>query len=401
MRSLRRQFLALAVVALAFGCGGAEGAGPGGGQKGGQKGGGRGGGGPQEPLAVEVVKLQPATIERFHRASGTLEAKRRAEIRSIRTGIIDELSVEVGDVVEADQVLARLDGRELSLQAQRDKLTAANAERELDRLRGLEGSDAIASQEIDTQRYSLDTAKASAKLSRAQAASMVVRAPFAGTILAREVDVGNIASTSTVLYELADLSAIELPLHLPEREAAKVGNGAAVEIELIDGTTFTGTILRRAPKVDPLTGTVEFTVRADTFPALAVPGAFVRARVLIERHEQAPSLPSSAVFELEGQHYAYVLRDGKARRVVVEVGLTGASPGAEGATTERTEIRSGLAADDQVISTAQGITEGMPVKIAGEQGPPEPPPPGEANQGQDGGSSKQGGKQGWGGGRRR
>ncbi|MFV8751049.1 efflux RND transporter periplasmic adaptor subunit [Nannocystaceae bacterium ST9] len=396
MRSLRRHLLAFIVIASistsTSGCGGAEGAGPGGGQKGGQKGGGRGpGGGPQEPLAVEVVKLEPATIERHHRASGTLEAKRRAEIRPIRTGIIDELLVEVGDVVEVDQTLARLDGRELSLQAQRDSLTATNASRELERLRELEGSDAIASQEIDTQRYTLDTAKASAKLSRAQAASMVVKAPFAGTILAREVDVGNLASTGTILYELADLSALELPLHLPEREAAKVTTGAEVEIELIDGTIFTGSILRRAPKVDALTGTVEFTVRAETYPALAVPGAFVRARVLLERRESVPSLPARALFELEGQRYVYVLREGKARRVAVEIGLEGA---------ERTEIRGGLTADDRVLSSAQGVTEGMPVKVAGESGPPEPKPPGEGGDAAAG-AKQGGGKQGWGGGRRR
>lgn len=369
------------------------GAGPGGGPKGGQKGGGRGGpGAAQEPLAVAVVQLEPATIELFHRASGTLEAKRRAEIRPIRTGIIDELLVEVGDVVEVDQTLVRLDGRELSLQAQRDSLTAENAEKELSRLRELEGTDAIASQEIDTQRYTLEGAKATAKLTRAQAASMSVRAPFAGTILAREVDVGNLASTATIIYELADLSALRLPLHLPEREAAKVAVGAEVTIELIDGTTFTGTILRRAPKVDALTGTVEFLVEATTYPALAAPGAFVRARVLLERREQVQSLPNLAVFELEGQRYVYVLREGKARRVAVEVGLIGA---------ERSEIRGGLQAGDRVLSSAQGITEGLPVKVAGESGPPEAAPPGEAGAGGQGGGGGGGGKRGggraWGG----
>jgi membrane fusion protein (multidrug efflux system) len=392
MRSLRLSLQLALVLALGVaGCNGAMGAGPGGGPKGGQKGGGRGGpGGAQEPLAVAVVQLEPATIELFHRASGTLEAKRRAEIRPIRTGIIDELLVEVGDVVEVDQTLVRLDARELSLQAQRDSLTAANAEKELARLRELEGTDAIASQEIDTQRYTLEGAKATAKLTRAQAASMLVRAPFAGTILAREVDVGNLASTATIIYELADLSALRLPLHLPEREAAKVAVGAEVTIELIDGTTFTGTILRRAPKVDALTGTVEFLVEASTYPALAAPGAFVRARVLVERREQVQSLPNLAVFELEGQRYVYVLREGKARRVAVEVGLIGA---------ERTEIRGGLQAGDRVLSSAQGITEGLPVKVAGESGPPEAAPPGEGGEGGQGGGGggKRGGGRAWGG----
>lgn len=394
MRTLRLTFQLALVLALGVaGCNGAFGAGPGGGPKGGQKGGGRGGpGAAQEPLAVAVVQLEPATIELFHRASGTLEAKRRAEIRPIRTGIIDELLVEVGDVVAVDQTLVRLDGRELSLQAQRDSLTAENAEKELSRLRELEGTDAIASQEIDTQRYTLEGAKATAKLTRAQAASMLVRAPFAGTILAREVDVGNLASTATIIYELADLSALRLPLHLPEREAAKVAVGAEVTIELIDGTTFTGTILRRAPKVDALTGTVEFLVEATTYPALAAPGAFVRARVLLERREQVQSLPNLAVFELEGQRYVYVLREGKARRVAVEVGLIGA---------ERTEIRAGLQAGDRVLSSAQGITEGLPVKVAGESGPPEAAPPSEAGAGGQagggGGGGKRGGGRAWGG----
>jgi hypothetical protein len=117
--------------------------------------------------------------------------------------------------------------------------------------------------------------------------------------------------------------------------------------------------------------------------------------VLIERSEQVPSLPSAAVFELEGQHYAYVLREGKARRIAIEVGMSGYATAGE-----RTEIRGGLAPEDRVLSAAQGITEGMPVKVAGEEAAPEPAPPGEG-QDQGGAKSRSGGKQGWGGGRKR
>ncbi|MCA9701160.1 MAG: efflux RND transporter periplasmic adaptor subunit, partial [Myxococcales bacterium] len=220
-RSLSLVLLGSAVTTLSA-CNGAEGAGPGG--KGGGKGrGGPGGGGGQDaPLAVEVGKLEQASIERHYRASGTLEALRQAEIRPIRAGIIDALEVEVGDRVEVDQILARLDGRELSLQAKRDTISATNAERELARLEQLERTGAIAQEEIDARRYELEAAKAAAKLSRTAAGTMTVRAPFAGVIVSREVDVGNLAGTGTTLYQLADLSAIELPLHLPEREAAKV-----------------------------------------------------------------------------------------------------------------------------------------------------------------------------------
>jgi membrane fusion protein (multidrug efflux system) len=346
-------------AALALACNGAAGAD--GWQKAGGKSGkagpGGGRGGPPEPLAIELTTLEPATIERHYRASGTLEPLRQAELRPIRAGIINVLDVEVGDVVEEGQVLARLDGRELSLLAKRDSISADNAEAELDRLRGLDSSGAIASQEIDLRRHELEAAKASARLSKAQASTMLVRAPFAGTVITRPVDVGNLAGTSTVIYEVADLSALELPLHLPEREAAAVTVGSAVEIELVDQSTFNGEIVRRAPVVDALTGTVEFLVRATKFPPLAVPGAFVRARVLLERHENVASVPADAVFELEGARYVYVLREGKARRVPVEIGLEG---------PERVEIRTGLGPEDRVLTDANGITEGMPIKPAGE-----------------------------------
>ncbi len=340
-------------------------AGPGGkGGKGPGKGrGGKGRGGPgQAPLAVELAALEAATIERVYRASGTLEALRRAQIKPLRTGIIEALDVEVGDTVEEGQILARLDGRELSLQARRDKLTAGNARRELARLEGLDRAGVVASEEVDARRFELESANAAARLSRTQAATMTVRAPFAGTIVARDVDVGNLASTATTLYEVADLSVVELPLHLPEREAAKVAVDTEVEIELVDGSRFMAVVVRRAPIVDALTGTVEFLVRASEFPPLAVPGAYVRAEVLLERHSDVPSLPVSAVFELEGQRYAYLLREGKARRVAVELGLEG---------PERIEILTGIDPVDQVLRDAKGITEGMPVKVAGEPDPTE------------------------------
>jgi membrane fusion protein (multidrug efflux system) len=382
------------LAALALGCNGAAGAD--GWQKAGGKGGkggpGGGRGGPPEPLAVELTTLEPATIERHYRASGTLEPLRRAELRPIRAGIINVLEVEIGDVVTEGQVLARLDGRELSLQANRDSISADNAAAELDRLNGLDASGAVASQEIDARRHELEAAKAAARLSKAQASTMLLRAPFAGTVITRPVDIGNLAGTSTVIYEVADLSALELPLHLPEREAAAVTVGSAVEIELVDKTSFSGEIVRRAPIVDALTGTVEFLVRATKFPPLAVPGAFVRARVLLERREGVASVPADAVFELEGARYVYVLREGKARRVAVELGLEGV--GLEG--PERIEIRSGLVPEDRVLTDANGITEGMPIKPTGEpdiERAPEPVVEGDANANQRRG--------GWGGNQRR
>ena len=391
--------LAVPLGALPVGCQG--GGGPGGpgkgkygkgkGRGGKGKGGGRGGRGGDkaaDPLPVETVTLEAADLEHSYRASGTLRARRTAEVRSVTAGIVTSLQVEEGDAVEEDQVLARLDTRELKLAASRDSLAAKNARSELDRLEKLEKLDAVSQEEIDKQRYALKEAKASAKLSRAQASRGAVKAPFAGTIIARNVDEGNLASSTTTLFEIADLSELELDLHLPEREAASVDVGAQVELTLLDETSFQAKVIRRAPIVDALTGTVKFTVRASDFPQRAVPGAFTRARILLESREGVTSLPRTAVFELEGVPHVYIIRDGEAHRVPVEVGLEGEKR------VETLRLAEAFRARDAVIvkDATAGINEGMAVKpFVGGQAPESPdasPEPNAMKSGREKGKGK-------------
>ncbi len=323
-------------------------------------------------MQVKVVHLQPATIERYYRSSGTLEALRSAELVAVQPAIIKEVLVDEGDVVKKDQRLARLDGRELSLQADAAKVELANLEAELRRLESVR-SDAISKEEIDKQRYLVEEARSALKLSRHQAKQTVIRAPFAGTIVTRYVDEGNLATTATPLLHLVDLSVLELPLHLPERDAATVGIGSEVEVELVDGTRFVAKLERRAPVVDPLTGTVKFTMRARQAPDGAAPGAFARAKILVDARQQAPSLPRTAIFEVGAQAHVFVVDDGKAARREVELGLSG---------TERVEILAGISAEDAVVvEGSAGITEGMPLLPTEDEpsaGAAEDTPPGAA-----------------------
>jgi membrane fusion protein, multidrug efflux system len=310
-------------------------------------------------LAVETTTIEPASIERHYRTSGTLRAIREAEIVATQLAIIRTMDVEEGDTVEQGQALARLDGRDLKLQAAAAGLTLENLERELGRLESVT-REAIALEEVDKQRYAVEEARAAAKLTRHQATQTTVRAPFAGTVVQRYVDQGNLATTSTPLLRIADLSILELQLHVPERDAASVKVGTSVEIELVDHTRFSAEVFRKAPVVDELTGTVKLTVHAQSYPEGAMPGAFARASILVDAREETPSLARSAIFEVEGEPHVYVIVDGKARRRAVELGLQG---------SERVEVLSGLSGDDVVIADGNaGITEGMPLRRAGAEG---------------------------------
>jgi len=312
---------------------------------------------PSAPAALQVatVHLETATIDRFYRTSGTLKAIREAEIVATQPGLIRSISVDEGDRVKVGQTLVRLDGRLLALEAAAASLQAENLAYELERLEGV-AAGVIPREEIDKQRYAVAEARALAKRSGAQARETIVRAPFTGTIVARLVDEGHLATTASPLLRIADLGALELELHLPERDATTISRETEVELELLDGEKFRANIERRAPVVDPVTGTVKFTARADAFPEHAMPGAFVRAKLLLERQSGASTLPREAVFELDGTSYVYTIVDGHTSRVRVELGIAG---------SERVAILSGLDADDPVVRDGNvGITDGMLVRVA-------------------------------------
>lgn len=302
-------------------------------------------------MKVATVSLQPRRIERHYATSGTLRAKRSADLVATQPALVQTILVEEGDRVEENDVLAKLDGRGVALQAAAAGVQLGNLERELERLESARG--VISKEEIDKQAYLVAEARAAVKLQRHQVGLTMVRAPFAGTITARHVEVGALAGTATPLFAIADLRVLEVDLHLPERDAATVKVDAEVDVETVDGTQFTAKIIRRAPVVDAATGTVKFTARATEFPAAAAPGAFVRARVLVDTREDAQSLPRSAVFEIEGVPHVYVIEDDKAKRKKVELGLVG---------TDVVEITSGVAAGEPVVTDGNaGITEGMPL----------------------------------------
>lgn len=345
--------IACVLAITGAGCGDATGQPGGHGGRGGH--GGKGGpGGPAEALKVKTVSLSNARIERHYRTSGTLAAIRSAEITAVQPAIIRDIRIDEGDKVTAGDVLAKLDGRELGLQAGVARVQLNNLERELTRLES--ASAVISAEEIAQQRNAVAEARAALKLSKHQAKQTVVRAPFTGTIVARHVDEGNLATTATALFSLADVSTLELLLHLPERDAASVQVGAQVAIELVDDTAFTAAIARRAPIVDATTGTVKFTVRTSDYPANAVPGAFARAKVLVDQRQSAPSLVANAVFRVDGEPHVFVVEDGKARRRAIKTGLEGGG---------RIEVLEGLAASDVVVAEGSaGVTEGMPLIAA-------------------------------------
>lgn len=223
---------------------------------------------PAETPAPQSQTPAPAPRASGLVASGYVVARRQATVSAEITGRISEVLVEEGTVVEAGEVVARLDDERAQIQlrllsAQRDSALArtrslmaqqAESERVLERARTLEerGIGSVASvtsaqAQFDSLSAQINAARADYQAAAAQFASQedlidrhVVRAPFAGIVVAKNAQVGEILSpasagggfTRTGVATLVDMDSLELEVDVNEGQIGRVSTGQSVEARL-------------------------------------------------------------------------------------------------------------------------------------------------------------------------
>jgi RND family efflux transporter MFP subunit len=287
--------------------------------------------------------------------------------------------VEAGDHVQKGQLLAKLDQSVLVPQVNRlaASLEQARAQAELSaaeykRALGVQAAGALSAEDIEKRRATAVTDAASVKVASAQLAEaearlarMRILAPFAGTVLTRRAEVGQIAIPGgDALFRIASGGEVEMRGQIAEQDLAQVKVGQPATVYLTGlARPFEGKVRLLGAIIDPQTrlGDIRITLLPD--PALR-PGAFARAEVTIAKARR-PVLPKTAVFsDGEGSYVFVVDAQGHATRRPVRVADTSEAGVA---------IASGLTPGDRVVKTAGGfLREGEAVKATSDESPTPP-----------------------------
>jgi membrane fusion protein (multidrug efflux system) len=302
-----------------------------------------------EPVATRVLRERVEAV-------GTTRARQAIEIVPLDDGRLEELLFEPGDRVAAGQVLARLDA-----DIQRADLAEAVASLEekdlaLERARTLRNTAAVAQATID--QLIAERAAEQARVDRAERrlADREIKAPFAGVVGLRGVDVGSRVSDATVLTTLDDLAEMEIGFQLPERLFARIRPGQPVTARAaaFPGREFTGTIRTIDSRIDRTARSFEVRAALPN-PDLVLPaGMFVHLEVVLEERN-ALVVPEGAVV-VEGETvYVFVVEDARARRRDVTLGQR--EPGF-------VEVTAGLEGGDMVVVEGIGrLRDGAPVRL--------------------------------------
>lgn len=337
--------LALALAAGACGRDGdaaqPKGGGPGGGGRGGP-GGGRGPGGPP---AVETAPVGRGSIAREIEVSGTVEPLRTIGVNAQASGALVSVNAEEGDYVQRGAVMARLDARELTAQVASARANWEVARDAFARAQQLRDRQVITQAEYDAARAAEASARASLDQLGTRVGYTVVRAPAAGVVTEKVVEVGAVVGAQTKLFTIAEVSTLVTRVGVSELDVGslRVGQSARVMLDAHPGRTFEGRIRRIFPSADPTTRLLPVEVALTGEAATAArPGYLARVAFALGTREDVLLVPASAVVGQAGAQQVFVVENGKAERRAVETGLS-----SEG----RVEILSGLRDGEAVVVT--------------------------------------------------
>ena len=299
--------------------------------------------------------------------NGTLRASRGVDLSAELSGIVGELHFESGEMVEAGTPLLRLrpnddDAKLAQLQATAD-LDAITYERDLKQLR----AQGVAQSTVDTDLGTLKAARAQVAAQQAVIAQKLVRAPFAGRLGLRQVDLGQYLSPGTKIVTLQALDPMFLDFYLPQQTigTARVGQAVTVHLDAYPGRDFPGKISAINPQVDSASRMAQLRATLGNADQALLPGMFATVGIAAGSPVQAVIVPLSAITANPYGSLAYVLhQDGTdesakpklvAKQVFVDVGESRG---------DQVQVLKGIAAGDTVVTSGQlKLHDGLGVNV--------------------------------------
>jgi membrane fusion protein, multidrug efflux system len=306
-------------------------------------------GSPRKVATAEVGRAgAPAELT----VPAVVRARQRAVLSARLPASVLALPFREGDRVGAGAVLVRLDDAALRAAVSAAQASVMTAETDRTRTEALLAKGAATPREREEADSRTAIAGAALAGARETLDYTVVRAPFAGVVVARPVHVGDVVSPGAALIEVEGDGGLELEATLEEGMAAAVRPGLAVTAQ-VDGQPgpVKATIRSLSPAADPATH--RFLVKADLprSPGLRS-GLFARLALPVDAGDEPPlTVPASAVFARGGLTGVFVVKEGAARLRWVAVGRTSAG---------LTEIRAGLDAGERVALDPAGLQDGAP-----------------------------------------
>ena len=335
----------------------------------------------------QTVSTAQAAITQWQpqlEAVGSLRAVRGADLSLEVPGVVEEINFQSGDEVQVGAVLLRLRGDDEiakleSLEAVA-RLSQITYDRDVKQLRAQAISQAV----VDNDEANLRNNKAQVAQQKAIVDKKILRAPFAGQLGIRQVDLGQYLGAGTAIVTLQSLTPIYVDFLLPQQafDQIKVGQSVAAKVDAYPGKAFAGAITAINPRVDAATRNVQVRVTLDNADHKLLPGMYATVDIDTGAPQHLVTLPQTAISYNPYGNLVYLVDDkgkdaaGKplliARQTFV---TTGATRG------DQVSILKGVKEGDVVVTGGQmKLRNGSPLLINNTVKPLDDPHPAPVDQ---------------------
>jgi RND family efflux transporter MFP subunit len=319
-----------------------------------------------EVETVAVTTAYPYQALTLLNATGYVVAQRKAAVSSKATGRLEWLGVQEGSAVRENEIIARLESRDVRAQADQAQaqVTVAqagigqadaelkDAELAFRRAKDLLAQKFVAQSAVDTAQARYNRALAALASARAQRAAAqaaaraaqvaveqtIIRAPFDGVVLTKSANIGDIVTpfssavdSKGAVVSMADMATLEVEADVSESNLGriKVGQPCEIQLDALPELRFRGEVSRLVPTVDRAKASVLTKVKfvdrdvansARLLPEMSAKIAFLERAVGDNERKPLVAINPDAVVERDGRRVVFLMADGIARQVVVTIG---------------------------------------------------------------------------------
>ena len=313
----------------------------------------------------EVVATASVTEEEWAgsiSAVGSVTSAKGVAVSNDAAGVVTRIAFESGQTVKQGEVLVELDTAveraQLASALARQKLAATT----IARTRQLAASDAISQAQLDPDEAALRTATTDAEGIQAQIARKTIRAPFAGKLGLRSVNLGQYLQPGTPVTVLETIDAVHIDFTLPQQRLDEVTVGMPIEVraEVDGGPPAEGKITAVDPTVDPITRSIR--LRADITSKLEGlrPGMFVQVSVLTAEKKKAAAVPATAVVHAPYGDSVFIVEERKP-----DTPGSPTTPDGKPVKIARQQFVKISTARGDFVAVAEGVKAGQEVVVAG------------------------------------
>ena len=305
------------------------------------------------PEAVTTIVAGQDDWQTSLRAIGTVTAVQGVVVSADLPGVVAQIAVESGQAVAAGDVLVRLDTKQeqaqlASAEAQRD-LTRLNRER----LEGLRQKGVSSQAEFERAVAEAKQAVASVDEIRATIDRKTIRAPFAGVLGIRQVNLGQYVSGGAPIIQLQTLDPVYVEFSVPQQDVPRLHAGAPVTVTVagVDSVAASGTITAIDAVVDEATRNVRVQATFANPRQILRPGMFVDAHVAVGDRQTLVAVPASSISYAPYGDSVYIVHGMTGQDGADYLGVTQQFVKLGDARGDQVAVLSGVAPGDTVVTS--------------------------------------------------